>query len=122
MNKAKEVLDSNIQKLKELVDTVKGHKDVKTRVDVLADPENLDTMSRLTKAQAHFLGVSNWISDREHWGIMFKGLQEYAQSCRAPSISINGGGREDTIRFMGAISESKFLSKLGINLKEGQDK
>lgn len=111
-----------IKKLKELIDAVKGHKDVKTRIAVLSDPENLDTMSVLSREQAGFLSVSNWLADRPHWGLMFQGLKEYAQSLREPSISIGGKGREDAIRFAGALSESKFLSKLGINLKEGQER
>lgn len=113
--------EEKLKKFKEFVDTVKGHKDVKTRVEVLANPENLDTMSILTKSQAKFLANANWLASRPEWGGMFLGLKQYAQSLREPSISINGEGREQTIRFMGAISESKFLSKLGINVK-GEDK
>lgn len=109
-----------LAQFKEFLDTVKGNKDVKTRVQVLADPDNLDTMSILTKNQARFLANANFLETRS-WGAMFEGLQNYAQSIREPAISISGEGREQTIRFMGALSESKFLSKLGINLK-GDDK
>lgn len=117
MKKVVPAYKEQIKKLKELIDAVKGHKDVKTRIAVLADPDNLDTMSRLTKEQAGFLSVSNWLAERPHWGSMFIGLQEYAQSLREPSIAIGGGGREEAIRFAGALSESKFLSKLGINMR-----
>lgn len=104
----------------ELIREVKGHRDVKTRLQVLTDPDNLNTMSVLTSEEAHFLSVSDWLVERPIWGLMFTGLSDYAKSIREPAISISGRGREDSIRLMGAISESKFLSKLGLNLKGGE--
>jgi hypothetical protein len=111
---------SNLDKLRELLDTLRGKKDVKTRLAVLTNPENLDTMSVLSKEQAHFLGETNWLVNQS-WGKMFMPMNELAQSWREPNISINGRGREDSIEFMRAINEAKVLSKLEGKKGESKD-
>ena len=110
-----------LEKLKELIDIVKGRKDIRHRLEVLTNPRNLDTMSVLSKEEAHFLGVTNWLVKRPKWGLMFMGLNEIAQSMREPNISIGGGGRKDSIEFVRALNEAKILAKIEGKHKESKD-
>lgn len=112
-----EDIKKKIELLGDLIRELKGQKDVKARIDVLANPENLDTMSVLTKAQTQLVATGNFLVTRPRWGRIFQGLADYAHSIEAPSISVNGRGREDAIRFMASINEAKLLNKLGINIK-----
>lgn len=100
-----------LEKLKQLMDIAKGKKDIKSRLSVLTNPDNLDTMSVLSKAQAHFLGETNWLV-KQSWGKVFTPLNELAQSWREPNISISGQGRKDSIEFVRAINEAKALTKI----------
>lgn len=104
--------ESNFAKLKQLFDIARGRKDVKQRIGVLSDPENLDTMSILSKEEADFLAVSNWLAELEPYGGMFAPLQSYAQSIRAPSISVGGMGRQQAIDFVRAMNEAREQSKI----------
>lgn len=105
-------MKENFEKLKQLVDIARGHKDVKSRVAVLANPENPLTMSILSKEEAHFISVTDFITQSKHWGGMFQPMHEFASSRLSPNISIGGKGREQTIQFVAAMSEAKALQKL----------
>lgn len=117
---SKKAFTEELEKFKEFFNIVKGVKDVKSRVQVLADPDNLNTMSILKEGQARALANSEFLSSCS-WGAMFDPLKSFNESIREPSIAVGGKGREQAIQFMGALSESKLLSKLGLTMK-GDDK
>jgi len=100
-----------IETFKQLVDAVKGRRDIKSKLTVLTDPENKDTMTVLTKGEAHLLSTSNFLAGSSNWGIMFQPMQRYAQSIRDPNVSIGGRGREDVIKYVQAMNEAKAASK-----------
>lgn len=111
-----------LERFKQFIDTVRGHKDVKSRVAVLANPDNLTTMSILSKEEAHFLSVSHFLTNSPHWGLMFEPMLEFAQSRLEPNISVGGKGRDQTIQFVAAISEAKALQKIeGKRLSNKED-
>ena len=93
---------------------IRGRRDIKSRVAVLANPDNYKTMSILTTGQAEFVQDAFWLAKNES---CYQPLKDYAQEMMEVSPSIGGQGREQSIRLMGALSESKFLSKLGIDLR-----
>ena len=101
------------------ISTVKGRKDVKSRVAVLASPDNVKSMSILTTGQAEFVQDAFWLAKQEP---CYTPLRDYAEEMMQVSPSKGGLGREQTIRFVGALSESKILSKLGVTIgKEGRE-
>lgn len=108
-----EKIKQSIELFKELVDAVKGRRNVKQRLSVLSDPENKDAMSVLSKGEAGLLSAANFLASSSNWGLMFKPLQSYAQSIRDPNVSIGGRGRDDVIRFMQAMNEAKAATKTG---------
>jgi len=106
----------------DFIDHMKGRKDVKSRVAVLADPDKPETMSILSPSECRFVTESLWASERPQWHGIFNGLGALAIKKLYVNISKRGEGREQSIRFMGALSESKLLSKLGFNVKgEGKE-
>jgi len=114
-------LDENMKKFEWFYNLLKGRKDVKTRVAVLATPDNWKSMSSLSHGQAEFVADAYFVNEVEEWGEIFSGLKILAEEIMEVSPSIGGLGREQTIRFMGALSESKFLSKLGLTVS-GEEK
>ena len=100
------------------MNTVRGKRDIKSRVAVLANPENWKSMSNLTPSQAEFVQDAFWLAKNES---CYKPMEDYAQELMEVSPSKGGLGREQSIRLMGALSESKFFSKLGLTVK-GEEK
>lgn len=108
MDAVKDVLD----KFERFINIVKGRKDAKTQVEVLSNPENYKTMSVLTQGQVEFVQDAFWLCKVEPK--VYKDLMLYAQEMMEASPSKGGTGREQAIRYVGALSESKALQKLGI--------
>jgi len=114
--------DKNMSKFEWFINLLRGRKDIKTRVSVLANPDNPKSMSVLSRGQAEFVTDAYFLKSVAEWGGIFEGLQTLADEIMFTSPSVGGVGREQTIRFMGALSESKILSKLGIIRGEGKGK
>jgi len=108
-----------MEKFKEFINTVRGKKDPKSRADVLANPDNLATMSILTQGQVEFCSIAGYVAGVKEWGGLFEGLNDYAEKLKAHSISKGGRGREQVIQYEASLSESKFLKQLGFTVKEG---
>jgi len=94
-----------------------GKKDIKSKVDVLASPENLKSMSVLSEPQTRFVAISHFLAGVMEWGGLFNGLRDYSDEIMKVSPSKVGLGREQVIRFMGAVEESKLIK--GLNLAVG---
>lgn len=108
--------DKNMEKFIKFIDRLKGRKDVKSRVAVLASPDNWKSMSVLTHGQVEFVADAFYLSGVDAWGGLFDGLRELADEIMETSPSVGGIGREQSIRLVGALSESKILSKMGITM------
>ena len=120
---------------KEWLEALTGKKDLKSKVDVLASPDNLKSMSVLSDHAYRFVVIANYVSEVEEWGEktetgellgMFDGLRDYARQIMKASPSKAGLGREQVIRFMGAVEESKLVKGLNLSLggktEEGETK
>lgn len=110
---------------KEWLESLTGKKDIKSKVDVLASPDNLKSMSVLTDHSYRFVVIANYVGGVEEWGEkdelgkfrgMFDGLKDYATEIMGASPSKAGLGREQVIRFMGAVEESKLVKGLNLSL------
>jgi len=100
------------------INVVRGRKDVKSRVAVLANPDNLESMSILSGSQAEFVQDAEWLAEEEE---CYDPMAKYAVKMMRVSPSIGGKGREQTIQFVGALNEASMLKKMGITLR-GEDK
>lgn len=101
-----ERLKKYAQPIREFLDAIEGRRDIKGRVDVLANPTNPKSMSILSPQKMKFCVNSYWAAGK--WGGIFDGLQELAKENMEFSPSGNQGiGREQVIRFIGATEEAK---------------
>ena len=104
--------------LKIFIESLTGKKDIKTKVQVLTSPENPKSMSVLSEPQARFVALSHYVAGVESWGGLFDGLKDYSNEMMDVSPSKGGLGREQVIRFAGALTESALAKSLKLGLGE----
>ena len=97
---------------------VRGKIDIKSRLMLLANPENIKTSSILSPNQVEFVAGSHY--DAKYFEI-FEPLKDYSVEFAETAISKRGIGREQSIRFVGAMQESKLLTKMGLIAEKGKD-
>ena len=85
----------------------------------MTNPENIQTGSRLSSGQVEYITDAFYIN--QMWP-EFEPLKIHAEELAETMISHQGLGREEIIRYMGAISEAKLLEKLGIVKSEQKTK
>jgi len=97
-------------KLERLLNILKGKVDPKSNLRLLLDPDKVESSTRLSANQVDFVSLSVFVA-REF--PEFEPLAEYAFDFCLANISLRGEGRQEAIRLMSAMSESKILSKMG---------
>jgi len=110
----KERIVAYAEPLKILFEALTGRKDIKSRVDVLANPQNPKSMSILSPQKVEFCTIAFFMNGVKEWGGIFEGLEKFATEIMAFSPSNAGKGREQVISFVGALQEGKMFK--GLNL------
>jgi len=100
--------------LKIVIEAFEGKKDIRSRVAVLASPDNLKSMSILTKGETKFCVISHFLGEHEEYDGLFECLTVRAEEMKSHSPSTEGKGREQVIAFVGAIET---LKKLRVMIK-----
>jgi len=121
IERLKEKAHEYAEALKEIgegLQALRGKKPLRSKVAILADPDNPQSMSILTRAQAKFVAMAKYSNSVDEWGGLFQGLEDYADEVMRTSPSIVGLGREQVIRLVGALQESKLLREIGITAKK----
>lgn len=91
----------------------RGKVDIKYRLRLLLEPDNIKTTTRLTHSQVDFVSLCFFMADKfKDEG--FGGLADFATEFCLTNISLHGLGREEAIAYEGAIGEGKLLSRLNI--------
>lgn len=108
--------EKDVNKILKLIEkvfsTVRGKVDVKSRLMLLSNPDNILTSTILTPQQVDFVAISNFVGEKFE---MFEPLKSYATESFAPTnISKGGIGREQSISLVSAMQESKLLSRMGL--------
>ena len=112
--KAKETIQDfqeNLKRFEDFLNIVRGKVDVKSRLMLLLNPDNIKTSTRLSRSEVDFVALSYFVAEEFP---EFEGLKSFAEQFCECAISKDGLGREEAIRFTSAISESKLLKSLGI--------
>jgi len=109
--KAKEKFQENLKRFEDFLNVVRGKIDVKSRLMLLLNPDNIKTSTRLSRTEVDFVALSYFVAEEFP---EFEGLKSFAAQFCECAISKEGLGREEAIRFTSAISESKLLKSLGI--------
>ena len=94
--------------------TAKGRTDIKSKLMLLLAPDKPQTTAFLTKSQGYFTSFAFFMADS--W-IEFLPLREYAIQMCLSSLGVEGKGIDASVRLTGALSESKMLQRLGIQIK-----
>lgn len=121
MERVKKKAHDYAEALKEIgegLQALRGKKPLRSKVAILANPDNPQSMSILTRAQAKFVAMAKYVNSVDEWGGLFQGLEDYANEVMKTSPSISNEGREQVIRFVGALQESKLLREIGITAKK----
>jgi len=108
---AKEEFDKVTNRIEKVVAIARGRVDMKSRLMLLLNPDIVETSTRLTRSQVQFVALS--YSAAEQWEF-FEPLADFATHLCLSNISLDGKGREEAIRFAGALAESKLLQKMGL--------
>ena len=115
---AKEEFENFTNRLEKIIAIARGRVDMKSRLMLLLDPDKVETSTRLTRSQVQFVALS--YSAVEQWEF-FEPLADYATHLCLTNISLEGKGREESIRSAGALAETKLLQKMGL-IKAETDK
>lgn len=107
----KEKYDKFTERIEKILAIARGRVDMKSRLMLLLDPDKIETSTRLTRSQVQFVALS--YSAAEQWPF-FEPLKNVAMHLCLGNISLDGKGREESIRFAGALAESKLLQKMGL--------
>lgn len=88
-----------------LIDTLEGRIDYKHKLLILQDlSENvLLTTARITKSQQRAAALA--FSAAERWPLIFGGMARYMKYSLRLSVSLEGGGRKETIDLAKATNE-----------------
>ena len=92
----------------------KGRTDIKSKLMLLLDPDKPQTTTFLTKSQAFYVSFSMFMA--ASWD-EFQPLKDYALEMCLSALGVEGKGIDASVRLTGALSESKILSRLGIQVK-----
>lgn len=120
VEKIKERIMAYAEPLKLLIKAMTGKEDIRGRVDVLANPQNPKSMSILSPQRTKFCVNSYWASGVKEWGGIYNGLKDLADEVMDFSPSTLGTGREQVIRFVGALQESGLVKGLNITTEAGK--
>lgn len=107
-----------INGLEKLFGLIRGKVDIKSRLMLLANPDNIKTSTILTPSQVEFVALAHYVSDEFP---IFEPLKSYAVEFAETNISKHGTGREQQIRFVGALQESKMLQKMGLITEKSKE-
>lgn len=114
---AKEEFAEYTARFEKVYAILRGRVDMKSRLMLLLDPDKVETSTRLSRSQVQFVALS--YSAAEQWPF-FQPLADFARHLCLTNISLEGKGREESIRFAGALAESKLLQKMGLIKEKGE--
>ncbi len=114
------LFQENISKFKQFLDVVRGKIDVRSRLDAILNPTRMETSSRLSEDQVDFVSTAKWFS--KTWPELYKPLEDFADELMPATISIKGLGREEAIKFVGAIEQSSLYKAMLGSVGDGEGK
>lgn len=105
--------DKALSLFEKFLNIARGKVDIKHRLRLLLQPDNILTTTRLTRSQVDYMSLSFFVA-REFPEEGFEPLERLATLFGHSAISYDGLGRTEAIQYEGAISESKLLKGLNI--------
>lgn len=119
LTSARKKFEEFTYRIEKLYSIARGRPDIKSKLQIMSDPENILTSSRLNKSQIRSVAIG--FSSAEQWPFM-KPLKDYLKTLATTVVSDGGKGRDEQIRFAGAIAESKLLQNMGFVKSQEMEK
>jgi len=101
-----------LQKVARALHILMGKEEITKQLKPLVNPENLQTMTRLSDEQVEFVSDAHWFANQ--WRV-FEPLRDLANEISETQISHAGKGRQEVINYMGALTGGKLLKGLTIS-------
>jgi hypothetical protein len=96
-----------------------GKEEITKQLKPLVNPDNLQTMSRLSDVQVEFVSDAHWLASQ--WRC-FEPLRDLAHEICETEISAQGKGRQEVINFMGSLTGGKLLKGLTLSTELPSEK
>ena len=112
------MVETDLARLKALLDVFEGREPVGNRLKPILNPDKIQTSTILTQNQVHFVADSYWLKSMFP---EFSPLQAYAEEFANTQLSHEGKGVENAIRFTGAIAEGKLVKSLVLGGKKEEE-
>lgn len=109
----KESPEKALALFEKFLNIARGKVDIKHRLRLLLEPDNILTTTRLTRSQIEYVSLSHFVAE-EFAEEGFEPLKREANIFCHANISFDGLGREEAIRYEGAIGESRLVKGLNI--------
>lgn len=93
-----------LQKIKRILDVVRGKEDPRNRISVITKPDNLKSSANLSIEQCHGVEDCHWLFDQNP--IVYKPLRDLADETCSISLSKEGYGIEKGIQLTAAIEQT----------------
>lgn len=111
MSKPVEDIESKLSLFKKFVDLVRGTPDINQRIKVLADPETVETMTRLSPDQ---IDVVEICADIDDYFPEFAPMKKDCETMMKANISLDGQGRIEVTQFEMVENLIKIASSKGL--------
>jgi hypothetical protein len=96
-----------------------GKEEITKQLKPLVNPDNLQTMSRLSDVQVEFVADAHWLANQ--WKC-FEPIRDLAHEICETEISTQGKGRQEVINFMGSLTGGKLLKGLTLSTELPSEK
>jgi len=117
-----EVTDEDLRLLMRVAKAIHylmGKEEITKQLKPLVNPDNLQTMSRLSDVQVEFVSDAHWLASQ--WRC-FEPLRDLAHEICETEISTQGKGRQEVINFMGSLTGGKLLKGLTLSTELPSEK
>jgi len=108
-----------LMRVAKAIQILMGKEEITKQLKPLVNPENLQTMSRLSDAQVDFVADAHWLANQ--WKC-FEPLKELADEICETEISAQGKGRQEVINFIGSLTGGKLLKGLTLSTELPSEK
>lgn len=109
LEKVKGFSSEELSGFEQFLNVVRGKADIKSRIRVILDPDNLKTTTQLTGSQVDFVALSHFVADEFP---EFEPVRTFAELFCECNVSRGGWGVDSSIKLNAAISESKLMQGL----------
>lgn len=115
----KEKFSETLDRIEKVLQVARGRVDIKSRLNLLLDPDKPQTSTYLTRGQVQFVTTAHFTGKAFD---IFKPLMEYAKELELSLISFEGRGVDSSVKLVSALEAMKVLEQTGLPTKRKDEK